>query len=611
MKLTLTARLMVGFGSAIFVVLISSVINLYNLQGINHTSSEAAVTADNVADLNNLMFLVWDVRLGAVRLLLDKSDKAAGQLVAARKNAEDGLSALSDTIAPEVNKEFEIYREPTSAYLLKMEELLAASKAGDWAKAQEIRTTQLRPLADNSDKAQDEINKVLVHLKQQKSKQFMNLIELTSLVCIIAGVLTVVVAIIAMFAVLNSIRRPVRTLVTAAQTMSEGDFSFELAPSAVADELGQMTGAFIKMRTSIREQVNRLVTSMRIVGEGDLCERAIKDRSMINEKNEINKICIAFDNLVGTLAELVTAVANAGASVAASSQELSAGADETGKAIQQVAQTMQEVARGSQESTSNVNAAQQSISQTAKAIEGVSRDIDEVAAYAMQASAQGSEGKHSADQAVLIIDHAALSVQQTTKIVYSLGEKTKQIAEFISIITGIADQTNLLALNAAIEAARAGDAGRGFAVVAEEVRKLAEESNGAAGNITKLVRSIEEEMRAALNAMEQSNEEVTSGAKTVGQASAVLSEIVKGVDSLAERVQAISAAAEEINASSTEVLHSMHSMAAVSEENAAASEEVSSATQQQTASMEEIGASANALASLAQELQALVSKFKV
>jgi methyl-accepting chemotaxis protein len=193
----------------------------------------------------------------------------------------------------------------------------------------------------------------------------------------------------------------------------------------------------------------------------------------------------------------------------------------------------------------------------------------------------------------------------------SLGEKTKQIAEFISIITGIADQTNLLALNAAIEAARAGDAGRGFAVVAEEVRKLAEESNGAAGNITKLVRSIEDEMRTALAAMEKSNEEVTSGAKTVGQASSMLSEIVKGVDALTERVQGISAAAEQINASTGEVVHSMQSVAAVAEENAAASEEVSSATEEQMASMEEIGASAGALARLAQDLQAVISKFKV
>ena len=205
----------------------------------------------------------------------------------------------------------------------------------------------------------------------------------------------------------------------------------------------------------------------------------------------------------------------------------------------------------------------------------MSRDIEDVAAYATQASAQGNEGKKSADDAVTIINHAAGSVEKTTQVVQALGEKTKQIGEFISIITGIADQTNLLALNAAIEAARAGDAGRGFAVVAEEVRKLAEESNGAAGNITKLVRAIEGEMTTALGAMEKSNEEVTSGAKTVGQASSMLAEIVKGVEALNGRVQGISAAAEEINASTGEVVHAMQSVAAVAEESAAASEEVS------------------------------------
>ena len=65
----------------------------------------------------------------------------------------------------------------------------------------------------------------------------------------------------------------------------------------------------------------------------------------------------------------------------------------------------------------------------------------------------------------------------------SLAEKSEEIGAIVGTITGIADQTNLLALNAAIEAARAGEQGRGFAVVAEEVRKLAEESQKAAGEI--------------------------------------------------------------------------------------------------------------------------------
>jgi methyl-accepting chemotaxis protein len=385
-----------------------------------------------------------------------------------------------------------------------------------------------------------------------------NRLLLTIIIAVI--VLAVLVVIVALFTG-RKIGAPLGRVAYAAQTMSEGDFTVDLHHNRSKDEIGMMTESFIEMKN--------------------------KTRALIQQ------------------------VAEAAVHVASSSEELSAGADETGKAIQQVTMTIQEVAKGAQDTMRNINQAQQNVDQTSKAIEGVSRDIEDVADYAMQAAAQGNEGKKSADVAVSIINRAADSVEKTTQVVHSLGDKTKQIGEFISIITGIADQTNLLALNAAIEAARAGEAGRGFAVVAEEVRKLAEESNSAAGNITKLVRSIEHEMQAALSAMEKSNQEVAVGASTVGQASAMLSEIVKGVEALTERVQAISAAAEQITASTGEVVNFMHSVAAVAEESAAASEEVSSAAEEQTASMEEISASAGTLARLAQDMQALVAKFKV
>ena len=104
----------------------------------------------------------------------------------------------------------------------------------------------------------------------------------------------------------------------------------------------------------------------------------------------------------------------------------------------------------------------------------------------------------------------------------------------------------------------------------KEVRKLAEESNQAAGNITNLVKGIEGEMQIALDAMEKSDAEVSNGAKTVGEAGEMLGEIVKGVKALNEKVQNISAASEEINASTGEIVDLMHTVAQGAEKNASA-----------------------------------------
>ncbi|OLN25293.1 Methyl-accepting chemotaxis protein I (serine chemoreceptor protein) [Desulfovibrio sp. DV] len=273
--------------------------------------------------------------------------------------------------------------------------------------------------------------------------------------------------------------------------------------------------------------ISRMITRPILVGvraaEG-LAAGDLNQTIDIEQRDEVGALAAALRHMIQKLREVVGEVQSGAENVASGSEELSA--------------TTQSLSQGATEQAASV--------------EEISSSMEEMAANIRQ---NADNAKQTEQIALKTAEDAQSGGDAVAKTVSAM----KQIAQKIGIIEEIARQTNLLALNAAIEAARAGEHGKGFAVVAAEVRKLAERSGNAAGEISELS---------------------SSSVEIAEKAGDLLARIVPDIQRTAELIQEITASSVEQNSGAEQVNRAIQQLDQVVQQNASASEEMASTAEE-------------------------------
>lgn len=383
--------------------------------------------------------------------------------------------------------------------------------------------------------------------------------------------------------------------------------------TAVSMTLGIVTLIIlgVAMEFLVVRPLKRSATEIDRIAQYDLTEGDMADiRAMTARKDEIGSISRNLVLLYENLHNIVEQIAQSAGTLSNNSGTLSEQIMQIKHSADEISTTMNDLSNAAM---SQAGEATTSANEAAKLDKLIIRNIDDTENLRANANEMDRVKNNGLMAIKDLIDKTMKSrdsILAAKEAMQQNNEQAQKIELTSQKINDIADQTNLLSLNAAIEAARAGEAGRGFAVVAEEIRSLAEETNGLTGEIAIIIQELLEKTSDATQNMEIMEKIFEQQEHSVGETRENFIQIEQCLESVQTSIHKLYESSNDMADSKKIIVDMIEGISAVSQQNAAGSQEVLASMETQDSVIADIAGMAQNLAALAEELLQQANQFE-
>ncbi len=362
----------------------------------------------------------------------------------------------------------------------------------------------------------------------------------------------------------------------------------------------------ILITVAIQKNLKRVARGLGEVAKGDL---TVAVRASGND--EFQDLAVATTGMIKNTKKLVSKVEHASEGLAQSADEVQKASTVLGECSTDISEAVSDMSNGMERQMRHAKECVSITDSLSDEIRNVSGQIGMIKEVIGQTGNMINEGVGLANTLGEKAKDTTEATDSVKDSVQALLAETSKINGFVDVIKNISSQTHLLSLNASIEAARAGDAGRGFGVVAEEIRKLATESAGAAGEINKLVDRINVQMSSSTESVDRARSIADEQFELVNQSVDIFSRMQDSMEKLTIELGNIVSATGAADARRAETVNAVRDIAGIIEDSAENAKAVMEVLEQLKANVEHLDHTAGALGESMDELKTEVAVFKI